>query len=134
MICEISSKDLRRTEMAGLGRLLANLIVMGGGVLSRAFVEAYKQALASKPTPPLVVLCSLPYFIISSHRHLSDGGNKANGAANAVRRGAMAEMEARNILNVRPKATEAEILEVIAESPQAGMPSSHKKILLLLGD
>ena len=29
-------------------KILANLIVMGGGILARAFVQAYRQALASK--------------------------------------------------------------------------------------
>lgn len=29
-------------------RILANLIVMGSGILARAFVQAYRQALASK--------------------------------------------------------------------------------------
>lgn len=29
-------------------RILANLIVMGGGILARAVVQAYRQALASK--------------------------------------------------------------------------------------
>ena len=32
---------------APFARLIANLVVMGTGVLGRAFVEAYKQALAS---------------------------------------------------------------------------------------
>ena len=32
---------------APFARLLANIVVMGTGVLGRAFVEAYKQALAS---------------------------------------------------------------------------------------
>lgn len=38
-----------RPAMVGapFARLLANLVVMGGGVLGRAFVEAYKQALQS---------------------------------------------------------------------------------------
>lgn len=29
-------------------KILANLIVMGGGILTRAFVQAYRQALASE--------------------------------------------------------------------------------------
>lgn len=29
-------------------KILANLIVMGSGILARAFVQAYRQALASK--------------------------------------------------------------------------------------
>ena len=39
---------------APFARLLANLVVMGGGVLGRAFVEAYKQTLQSarwQPSP-----------------------------------------------------------------------------------
>ena len=38
--------------MLGLGlqaaRILANLIVMGSGIMIRAFAQAYRQALASK--------------------------------------------------------------------------------------
>lgn len=29
-------------------RILANLIIMGSGIMARAFVQAYRQALASK--------------------------------------------------------------------------------------
>ena len=36
---------------APFARLLANLVVMGTGVLGRAFVEAYKQALQSAHRP-----------------------------------------------------------------------------------
>jgi len=43
---------------------------------------------------------------------LSDGGQAAAGAAKgAVKNSGIAEMEARMILNVKPKATEAEIAE-----------------------
>ena len=38
---------------APFARLIANLLVMGTGVISRAFVEAYKQALASARRRPL---------------------------------------------------------------------------------
>lgn len=30
-------------------KILANLLVMGGGILARAVVQAYRQALTSKP-------------------------------------------------------------------------------------
>jgi hypothetical protein len=33
---------------AQAAKILANLIVMGSGMLARAFVQAYRQALASK--------------------------------------------------------------------------------------
>jgi hypothetical protein len=37
---------------APIARLLANLIVMGSGVLGRHFLQAYKEALASaRPRP-----------------------------------------------------------------------------------
>lgn len=33
---------------APFARLIANVIVMGGGVLGRAFLDAYKQALSKR--------------------------------------------------------------------------------------
>ena len=42
-----SSPPLPSMVGAPFARLLANLVVMGTGVLGRAFVEAYKQALQS---------------------------------------------------------------------------------------
>ena len=46
--CVAKSKAARPAMVgAPFARLLANLVVMGGGVLGRAFVEAYKQALQS---------------------------------------------------------------------------------------
>lgn len=38
---------------APFARLLANLVVMGTGVLGRAFIEAYKQALTGAQITPL---------------------------------------------------------------------------------
>ena len=45
----VARRPKQRGAMVGapFARLLANLVVMGGGVLGRAFVEAYKQALQS---------------------------------------------------------------------------------------
>ncbi len=74
---------------APFARLLANLVVMGTGVLGRAFLQAYKQALAG-------------------------GGTAAAGKA-AVR-GGVAEAEARQILNVTKKATETEIVQARARA------------------
>lgn len=34
--------------MVQAAKLIANLIVMGSGIMARAFVQAYRQALASK--------------------------------------------------------------------------------------
>ena len=52
----VTRRPKQRAAMVGapFARLLANLVVMGGGVLGRAFVEAYKQALQSarwQPSP-----------------------------------------------------------------------------------
>ena len=47
---------------APIVRLLANLIVMGTGVLGRAFLEAYKQALQGARLPPCVP-ASLPAML-----------------------------------------------------------------------
>jgi hypothetical protein len=38
----------RRMVGAPFARLIANVIVMGGGVLGRAFLDAYKQALSKR--------------------------------------------------------------------------------------
>jgi len=67
-------------------RLLANLLVMGSGVLGRAFVQAYKQA-------------------------LSGGGKVATEAASKAVKGGVVEHEARQILNVSKKATAEEVTE-----------------------
>lgn len=37
-------------------KILANLIVMGSGILARAFVQAYRQALASKFQAYIVIV------------------------------------------------------------------------------
>ena len=76
---------------APIARLLANMVVMGSGVLGRHFLQAYKEALAN--------------------------GGKAAGAAagsaarESLKRSGMPDGEARMILNVKPKAPDAEILE-----------------------
>ena len=73
---------------APFARLLANLIVMGSGVLGRAFMEAYKQA-------------------------LQNGGKAAAGAAAAGGKAAVDPFaaEARAILNIKPKASAEEVRE-----------------------
>uniref|UniRef100_A0A7S0J983 Mitochondrial import inner membrane translocase subunit TIM16 n=1 Tax=Calcidiscus leptoporus TaxID=127549 RepID=A0A7S0J983_9EUKA len=70
----------------GLARLLANVIVMGTGVVGRAFMEAYKQALAN-------------------------GGMAAASAGRTASKSAALEQEARLILNVKQKASQDEIAE-----------------------
>lgn len=46
---------------AQAAKIIANLIVMGGGILARAFVQAYRQALASKF---LIFINSMHGFVI----------------------------------------------------------------------
>ena len=49
---------------APFARLLANLVVMGGGVLGRAFLDAYKQALSEclpqSSLGPMCMIIDLP--------------------------------------------------------------------------
>ena len=106
--------------MAGapFARLLANIVVMGSGVLGRAFVEAYKQALASVwPTVPArmanaCITCAFVDLRYVSSRLIIDGGKAAAGAAKAGAGASAATMnEARMILNVKPKATPEEVVE-----------------------
>nr|DAD25381.1 TPA_asm: hypothetical protein HUJ06_026845 [Nelumbo nucifera] len=72
-------------------KILANLIVMGSGILARAFVQAYRQALANA----------------------SKSGVAQETIQNTVRRASktMAEQEARQILGVTEEATWEEILK-----------------------
>ncbi|KAL0342253.1 UNVERIFIED_CONTAM: Mitochondrial import inner membrane translocase subunit PAM16 like 1 [Sesamum calycinum] len=70
-------------------RLLANLIVMGSGIMARAFVQAYRQALAN-----------------------ASKNGVAQEAANNIRRGSkMTEAEARQILGVTEHSSWEEILK-----------------------
>ncbi|KFK35163.1 hypothetical protein AALP_AA5G247300 [Arabis alpina] len=73
------------------GKILANLIVMGTGILGRAFFQAYRQALANA----------------------SKTGAAQEAMQNAVRKGAKAinEAEARQILGVTEKTSWEEILQ-----------------------
>lgn len=41
--------SLKPQLLVQASRLLANLIVMGGGIMARAVVQAYRQALMSMP-------------------------------------------------------------------------------------
>ncbi|GAB2282942.1 hypothetical protein Dimus_017476 [Dionaea muscipula] len=72
-------------------KILANLIVMGSGILLRAFAQAYRQALANA----------------------SRTGAAQEAVQNTVRTGsrAMSEIEARQILGVTEKSTWEEILK-----------------------
>ncbi|XP_027356423.1 mitochondrial import inner membrane translocase subunit PAM16 like 2-like [Abrus precatorius] len=65
-------------------KILANLIVMGGGILARAFVQAYRQALANA----------------------SKNGVAQDTIQNTIRRASkgMTEQEARQILGVTEEA------------------------------
>jgi len=76
----------RRARMvnAGFARLLANIMVMGTGVVGRAFMDAYRQALKS-------------------------GGAAASKVA--TRGGGISTAEARSILNVQPTAKAADVRE-----------------------
>ncbi|KAL0397199.1 UNVERIFIED_CONTAM: Mitochondrial import inner membrane translocase subunit PAM16 like 2 [Sesamum calycinum] len=71
-------------------RLLANLIIMGSGIMARAFVQAYRQALAN-----------------------ASKNGVAQEAVQNIRRGSkmMTEAEARQILGVTENATWEEILQ-----------------------
>ena len=94
---------------APFARLIANLVVMGTGVLGRAFVEAYKQALASERRA--VLRCTRGLHL-TPRAPAADGGKAATTAAKATTRGGIAEAEARQILNVKPKASDADIAAV----------------------
>ncbi|KAL2456931.1 Protein Transporter [Forsythia ovata] len=72
-------------------KILANLIVMGSGILLRAFAQAYRQALSNA----------------------SKSGVAQETLQNAVRKGSkvMSEQEARQILGVTEQSTWEEILQ-----------------------
>ncbi|KAL5699321.1 hypothetical protein ACHQM5_030242 [Ranunculus cassubicifolius] len=72
------------------GRLIAQLVVMGTGILGRAFVQAYRQAL----------------------QNASASGVAQETLQNAIRRGTknMTEKEARLILGVSEKSSFEEIV------------------------
>uniref|UniRef100_A0A5B6Z7W3 Uncharacterized protein n=1 Tax=Davidia involucrata TaxID=16924 RepID=A0A5B6Z7W3_DAVIN len=72
-------------------KILANLIVMGSGILARAFVQAYRQALANA----------------------SKSGVAQETLQNAVHRASkvMTEQEARQILGITEQSTWEEILQ-----------------------
>ncbi|GJY83813.1 mitochondrial import inner membrane translocase subunit PAM16 like protein [Tanacetum coccineum] len=74
---------------SGATKILANLIVMGGGILARALVQAYRQAL----------------------QNASKTGVAQETLQNAVRKGskAMTEQEARQILGVSEQSSWEEI-------------------------
>ncbi|GJT84250.1 mitochondrial import inner membrane translocase subunit PAM16 like protein [Tanacetum coccineum] len=72
-------------------RILVNLLVLGGGILARGMVQAYRQAL----------------------QNASKTGVAQETLQNAVRRGskAMTELEARQILGVTEKSSWEEIAQ-----------------------
>ncbi|KAL9260549.1 Mitochondrial import inner membrane translocase subunit PAM16 like 2-like protein [Drosera capensis] len=72
-------------------KILANLIVLGSGVLVRAFAQAYRQALANA----------------------SKTGVAQEAVENVARRGskAMTELEARQILGITEKSTWEDIMK-----------------------
>ncbi|KAM6563423.1 hypothetical protein CsatB_023421 [Cannabis sativa] len=72
-------------------KILANLIVMGSGILARAFVQAYRQALANA----------------------SKSGVAQETLQNTIRRGskAMTEQEARQILGVTEETAWEEVMK-----------------------
>ncbi|CAM8889472.1 unnamed protein product [Rhodiola kirilowii] len=71
-------------------KILANLIVMGSGMLARAFVQAYRQAIANA----------------------SKSGVAQEAVKNAVRGSkTLTEQEARQILGVSEKATWEEVMQ-----------------------
>ncbi|KAJ6880332.1 hypothetical protein NC652_033614 [Populus alba x Populus x berolinensis] len=73
------------------GKIIANLIVMGSAILGRAFIQAYRQALANA----------------------SKSGVAQETIQNTIRRGSkvMTEQEARQILGVTEKTSWEEILK-----------------------
>uniref|UniRef100_U5FQK9 Uncharacterized protein n=1 Tax=Populus trichocarpa TaxID=3694 RepID=U5FQK9_POPTR len=73
------------------GKILANLIVMGSAILGRAFIQAYRQALANA----------------------SKSGVAQETLQNTIRRGSkvMTEQEARQILGVTEETSWEEILK-----------------------
>eukprot|EP00306_Pavlova_sp_CCMP459_P012885 CAMPEP_0185185918 /NCGR_PEP_ID=MMETSP1140-20130426/3662_1 /TAXON_ID=298111 /ORGANISM="Pavlova sp., Strain CCMP459" /LENGTH=121 /DNA_ID=CAMNT_0027752155 /DNA_START=15 /DNA_END=380 /DNA_ORIENTATION=+ len=81
--------------MAGFGRLIANIIIMGGGAVGRAFLDAYKQALQNGTT------------------------------ASSLRRagGGITAQEARSILNVKPSAAPEEVKEAYQRLHNMNDPS-----------
>ncbi|XP_057999980.1 mitochondrial import inner membrane translocase subunit PAM16 like 2 isoform X2 [Hevea brasiliensis] len=78
-------------------KILANLIVMGSGILARAFVQAYRQALA------------MTYFYADA----SKSGVAQETIQNTIHRGSkvMTEQEARQILGVTEETAWEEILK-----------------------
>ncbi|CAO1941024.1 unnamed protein product [Urochloa humidicola] len=72
------------------GRLLANLIVMGGTIMGRAMLQAYRKAIVN-----------------------ANQTGAAQEAINGIRRAskAMTEQEARQILGISEKSTWEEIIQ-----------------------
>ncbi|KAK9265605.1 hypothetical protein L1049_010775 [Liquidambar formosana] len=112
-------------------KILANLIVMGSGIMARAFVQAYRQALARHVAPSagtrsmihrkrfsLEISVHVQKFLLQEVDSLmlcldaSKSGVAQETIQNTVRRGkTMVEQEARQILGVSEQATWEDILQ-----------------------
>ncbi|KAJ1638577.1 Pam16-domain-containing protein, partial [Pavlovales sp. CCMP2436] len=85
-------------------RLIANIMVMGGGALGRAFMDAYKQALQSA--------------------YPAHGGGAAKaGARGAVRGGGISTQEARSILDVKFSASQVQVEEAFSRLHSMNEPA-----------
>ncbi|KAG6746247.1 hypothetical protein POTOM_050778 [Populus tomentosa] len=91
-------------NLISAARLLANLLVMGSGIMVRAFAQAYRQALATASISGSQLL-----------RPIADASKSgvAHETAQNIRRGSkmMAEPEARQVLGITEHSTWEEILQ-----------------------
>jgi mitochondrial import inner membrane translocase subunit TIM16 len=89
-----------------LGRLIAQILVVGSGIVSKAFVQAYEQAIAS--TRPAPWRTAPRIWCLADARR--QGGTKAAAASlsQALSRKIKPE-EARKILNVKEDTTKDDI-------------------------
>ncbi|CAH9116255.1 unnamed protein product [Cuscuta epithymum] len=95
-------------------RIIAQLIVMGSGIMARAFVQAYRQALAN-----------------------ASKTGAAQEVAQNIRRGSkiMTETEARQILGVTEKSTWEEVLQFAARDSNCDLSNgySHRTAPVITG-
>lgn len=91
------------------GRILAQVLIMGGQVFGRAAMQAYQKALQSN-SPFSVFTFALQTLQFTRFDFLDA---KTGGVTAAVSRG-MNVAEARLVLNVEENATKEQIIEVIA--------------------
>ncbi|KAF5185658.1 Mitochondrial import inner membrane translocase subunit pam16 like [Thalictrum thalictroides] len=83
-----------------VARIIVNLVVMGSGILSRSFVQAYRQAITNA----------------------SKSGVAQEAIQNTIRKGGMTEKEARLILGVHERSP----LEEIMKKYNALFENNHK--------